>query len=105
MNIVAGADASGINRLLKDTLRFEADAPHVVHAPIRDKWSWKDFANEYANTKASLPPAVAGANGAGTARVREGRLTARAAQRFGAAVRMPSQGSRRGCGGVISVTS
>jgi carboxypeptidase C (cathepsin A) len=44
-----GAYAAGINRLLKDTLKFDSDAPYVVHAPIWDKWTWKDFANKYVN--------------------------------------------------------
>ena len=34
MSAVLGAYATGINRLLKDTLKYEADAPYVVHAPI-----------------------------------------------------------------------
>ena len=53
-----GAYAAGINRLLKDTLKYEADAPYVVHAPIWDKWSWKDFANKYVNVGDSLRRAM-----------------------------------------------
>ena len=43
MDNLVGAYASGINRLLKETLKFDSDAPYVVHAPIWDKWTWKDF--------------------------------------------------------------
>jgi carboxypeptidase C (cathepsin A) len=53
-----GAYAAGINRLLKDTLKYEADAPYVVHAPIWDKWNWKDFANKYVNVGDSLRRAM-----------------------------------------------
>ena len=55
---VLGAFAAGINRLLKDTLQFDSDAPYVVHAPIWDKWTWKDFANKYVNVGASLRRAM-----------------------------------------------
>jgi len=55
---VLGAYAAGINRLLKDTLKFDSDAPYVVHAPIWDKWTWKDFANKYVNVGASLRRAM-----------------------------------------------
>ena len=55
---VLGAYAVGINRLLKDTLKFDSDAPYVVHAPIWDKWTWKDFANKYVNVGASLRRAM-----------------------------------------------
>ncbi|HUG23561.1 S10 family peptidase [Piscinibacter sp.] len=58
MSNLVGAYAAGINRLLKDTLKFEADAPYVVHAPIWDKWGWKDFANKYVNVGASLRRAM-----------------------------------------------
>ena len=58
MNAVLGAYASGINRLLKDTLKFETDAPYVVHAPIWDKWGWKGFENKYVNIGASLRRAM-----------------------------------------------
>jgi carboxypeptidase C (cathepsin A) len=53
-----GAYAAGINRLLKDTLKYESDAPYVVHAPIWDKWTWKDFANKYVNVGDSLRRAM-----------------------------------------------
>ncbi|MEP7297592.1 MAG: peptidase S10 [Burkholderiales bacterium] len=55
---VLGGYAAGINRLLKDTLKFETDAPYVVHAPIWDKWTWKDFANKYVNVGGSLRRAM-----------------------------------------------
>ena len=55
---ILGAYAAGINRLLKDTLKFDSDAPYVVHAPIWDKWTWKDFANKYVNVGASLRRAM-----------------------------------------------
>ena len=58
MNAVLGAYAAGINRLLRDTLKFEADAPYVLHAPIWDKWSWKGFENRYVNVGASLRKAM-----------------------------------------------
>jgi carboxypeptidase C (cathepsin A) len=58
MNAVLGAYAAGINRLLKDTLKFDTDAPYVVHAPIWDKWTWKDFENKYVNVGASLRRAM-----------------------------------------------
>ena len=55
---VVGAYATGINRLLKDTLKFDSDAPYVVHAPIWDKWRWKHFENKYVNVGASLRRAM-----------------------------------------------
>jgi carboxypeptidase C (cathepsin A) len=58
MSNLIGAYATGINRLLKDTLRFDSDAPYVVHAPIWDKWAWKDFANKYVNVGTSLRRAM-----------------------------------------------
>jgi len=58
MNNVIGAYSAGINRLLKDTLKFDTDAPYVVHAPIWDKWTWKEFANKYVNIGASLRKAM-----------------------------------------------
>ena len=58
MNAVIGAYATGINRLLKDTLKFDTDAPYVVHAPVWDKWTWKEFANKYVNVGASLRRAM-----------------------------------------------
>jgi len=58
MSNLVGAYAAGINRLLKDTLKFETDAPYVVHAPIWDKWKWKDFENKYVNVGASLRAAL-----------------------------------------------
>ncbi len=58
MDNLLGAYASGIHRLLKDTLRFDSDAPYVVHAPIWDKWKWKDFENKYVNVGASLRSAL-----------------------------------------------
>jgi carboxypeptidase C (cathepsin A) len=60
MHAVIGAYAAGINRVLKDTLKFDADAPYVVHAPIWNKWTWKDFANRYVNVGASLRKAMQG---------------------------------------------
>jgi carboxypeptidase C (cathepsin A) len=53
-----GAYAAGINQVLRDTLKYEADAPYVVHAPIWDKWTWKDFANKYVNVGDSLRRAM-----------------------------------------------
>ena len=58
MSNLVGAYASGINRLLKDTLKFDSDAPYVVHAPIWDKWKWKDFENKYVNVGTSLRRAM-----------------------------------------------
>ena len=58
LNAVLGAYAVGINRLLKDTLKYETDAPYVVHAPVWDKWSWKGFENKYVNVGASLRKAM-----------------------------------------------
>ena len=58
MDNLVGAYASGINRVLKDTLKFDSDAPYVVHAPIWDKWKWKDFENKYVNVGASLRAAL-----------------------------------------------
>jgi carboxypeptidase C (cathepsin A) len=58
MSNLVGAYASGINRLLRDTLKFDSDAPYVVHAPIWDKWKWKDFENRYVNVGASLRTAL-----------------------------------------------
>ena len=55
---LVGAYATGINRVLKDTLKFDSDAPYVVHAPIWDKWEWKDFANKYVNVGDSLRRAM-----------------------------------------------
>lgn len=58
MSAVLGAYAVGINRLLKHSLKYETDAPYVVHAPIWDKWSWKGFENKYVNVGASLRKAM-----------------------------------------------
>ena len=58
MSAVLGAYAVGINRLLKDTLKYDSDAPYVVHAPVWDKWSWKGFENKYVNVGASLRKAM-----------------------------------------------
>lgn len=58
MSNLVGAYAAGINRLLKHSFRFESDAPYVVHAPIWDKWQWKEFANRYVNVGASLRRAM-----------------------------------------------
>ena len=58
INNLVGAYAAGINRVLKDTLGFDTDAPYVVHAPIWDKWEWKDFANKYVNVGDSLRRAM-----------------------------------------------
>jgi carboxypeptidase C (cathepsin A) len=57
-HVVTGAFATGINRLLKDTLKYDADAPYVVIAPIWDKWTWKDFANKYVNVGDRLRKAM-----------------------------------------------
>ena len=53
-----GAYAAGINRVLKDKLKFDSDAPYVVHAPLWAKWAWKDFANKYVNVGESLRRAM-----------------------------------------------
>ncbi len=53
MSNLLGAYASGINRLLKETLKCDSDAPYLVHAPIWDKWTWTDFSNKYLNVGAS----------------------------------------------------
>ena len=58
MHNVVGSFATGINRLLKETLKFDADAPYVLHAPIWDKWGWKDFAGKYVNVGDSLRRAM-----------------------------------------------
>ena len=58
MSNLLGAYASGINRVLKDTLKYEDDAPYVVHAPIWDKWTWKGFENKYVNIGATLRRAM-----------------------------------------------
>lgn len=60
LSTLAGAYAVGINRLLKDKLNFTSDAPYVVHAPIWDKWKWKDFENKYVNVGNSLRSAMHG---------------------------------------------
>jgi len=53
-----GAYAAGINRVLKEELQFDSDAPYVVHAPLWMKWAWKDFANKYVNVGESLRRAM-----------------------------------------------
>ena len=58
MSNVLGAYAVGINRLLKDSLKFDSDAPYVVHAPIWEKWKWKNFENKYVNVGDSLRRAM-----------------------------------------------
>ena len=67
-----GAYAAGINRLLKDKLKFDTDAPYVVHAPLWAKWAWKDFANKYVNVGET--PAPRDARQSAHARVRRERL-------------------------------
>jgi carboxypeptidase C (cathepsin A) len=58
MTNLAGAYATGINRHLRDTLKFDSDAPYVVLAPIWDKWKWKAFENKYVNIGDSLRKAM-----------------------------------------------
>jgi carboxypeptidase C (cathepsin A) len=58
MDNILGAYAAGINRVLKETLKYETDAPYVVHAPIWDKWKWKEFSNRYVNIGSSLRKAM-----------------------------------------------
>lgn len=58
LSAVLGAYATGINRLLVEKLGYRDDAPYVVHAPIWDKWTWKDFANKYVNVGGSLRKAM-----------------------------------------------
>jgi carboxypeptidase C (cathepsin A) len=58
MNNLIGAYAAGINRLLKDKLKFDSDAPYLVHAPLWEKWAWKDFANKYVNVGETLRRAI-----------------------------------------------
>ena len=58
MSNLIGAYAAGINRLLKDKLKFDSDSPYVVHAPLWEKWAWKDFANKYVNVGESLRRAM-----------------------------------------------
>jgi len=58
MSNLLGAYASGINRVLKLTLKYDDDAPYVVHAPIWDKWTWKGFENKYVNVGATLRRAM-----------------------------------------------
>ncbi len=58
MSNLVGAYAAGINRWLRSALKFESDAPYVVHAPLWQKWKWKDFENKYANVGASLRRAM-----------------------------------------------
>ena len=58
MSNLLGAYASGINRILKHTLKYDTDAPYVVHAPIWDKWTWKGFENKYVNVGATLRRAM-----------------------------------------------
>jgi carboxypeptidase C (cathepsin A) len=58
MSNLVGAYAAGINRLLRSHLKFESDAPYVVHAPLWQKWKWKDFENKYANVGSSLRRAM-----------------------------------------------
>ena len=58
MNNLAGAYAACMNRMLRQTLKFDSDAPYVLHAPIWDKWKWKDFENKYVNVGGSLRRAM-----------------------------------------------
>jgi carboxypeptidase C (cathepsin A) len=58
MNNLVGAYAVGINRLLRDTLKFEDDAPYLVIAPLWNNWSWKGFENKYVNVGDSLRRAM-----------------------------------------------
>ncbi|MBS0446539.1 MAG: peptidase S10 [Proteobacteria bacterium] len=58
LSSLAGAYATGINRLLREQLDYDTDAPYVVHAPIWDKWTWKDYANKYVNVGESLRRAM-----------------------------------------------
>src|SRR6218665_1470711 len=58
MNNLIGAYAVGINRLLRETLKFETDTPYLVHAPLWKTWSWKGFENRYVNVGDSLRRAM-----------------------------------------------
>lgn len=58
MNNLIGAYATGINRLLRDTLKYETDAPYLLHAPLWKTWSWKGFENRYIATGEALRRAM-----------------------------------------------
>jgi len=58
MNNLMGAYAVGINRLLRETLKFEDDAPYLVLASLWNTWSWKGFENKYVNVGDSLRRAM-----------------------------------------------
>lgn len=58
MNNLIGAYATGINRLLRETLKFDSDAPYLVHSPLWKTWSWKGFENRYVNVGDSLRRAL-----------------------------------------------
>jgi carboxypeptidase C (cathepsin A) len=58
MSAVLGAYAVGINRVLNETLKYDTDAPYVVHAPVWDKWTWKGFEGRYVNVGNSLRKAM-----------------------------------------------
>jgi carboxypeptidase C (cathepsin A) len=55
---LAGAYAVGINRLLREKLNYDSDAPYLVMAPLWKTWAWKDFANKYVNVGDSLRRAL-----------------------------------------------
>ena len=58
MNNLIGAYAVGINRVLREQLKFDSDAPYLVHAPLWKTWSWKGFENRYVNVGDSLRRAM-----------------------------------------------
>ena len=58
MEGLAQSNFRGLDRLLKDKLEFASDSPYVVHAPLWEKWAWKDFANRYVNVGESLRRAI-----------------------------------------------
>ncbi len=47
MNNLTGAYAVGINRLLREQLGYQSDAPYLVHAPLYKTWGWKGYENRY----------------------------------------------------------
>jgi len=58
MNNLVGAYAVGINRVLREQLKYERDEPYLVIAPLWNTWAWKGFEGKYVNVGDSLRRAM-----------------------------------------------
>ena len=58
VNNLTGAYAVGINRLLREQLGYQSDAPYRLHAPLHKSWGWKGYENRYVAAGEALRRAL-----------------------------------------------